>query len=147
MQVVELAVEDTYDLRRRVLRDGTPSTDITYAEDGQPGTFHLGMRDAHGTPVVVATFCTVSTPWRPDRRTVQLRGMAVAPELQRHGLGRTLLITAIERIRAGGTEVLWASARDTAIGFYERLGMEVLGDAYVPDDTGLPHHVVVLDLV
>jgi GNAT superfamily N-acetyltransferase len=147
VEVVELTVGDTYDLRRRVLRDGTPSTDVTYPEDRQPGSFHLGLRYAGGPPVAIATFCTVATPWRPDRRAVQLRGMAVEPGRQRGGLGRALLAAAIERIKADGADVLWASARDSALGFYERVGMEVVGDAYVPDATGLPHHVVVLDLV
>jgi hypothetical protein len=42
--------------------------------------------------------------------------------------------------------VLWAKARDTAVGFYERLGMHAEGDGYVTPDTGLPHHTVILDL-
>ena len=144
--VVELALTETYDLRRRVLRAGTPSDDVTFPEDARPGTFHLGVRNGDGIPIATATFCVAATPWRPDARAVQLRGMAVDSGAQQHGVGRRLLLTAIERIRAGGGEVLWANARDSALGFYERIGMEVVGDGYVTADTRLPHHVVVLDL-
>jgi len=145
-EIVELAVHETYDLRWRVLRDGTPSDEVGYPEDGRAGTFHLGARDASGTPIATATFCVAGTPARPDAQAVQLRGMAVDPTLQQQGIGRHLVLAAIERLRADGAEVLWASARDTALGFYERLGMAVVGEGYLTDDTRLPHHVVVLDL-
>ena len=144
--VVELALAETYDLRRRVLRAGTPSDDVTFPEDSRPGTFHLGVRAPDGSPIATATFCLAATPWRPGASAVQLRGMAVDHGAQQHGLGRTLLLAAIERVRGDGAEVLWANARDTALGFYERLGMSVVGDGYLTSDTRLPHHVVVLDL-
>jgi hypothetical protein len=41
---------------------------------------------------------------------------------------------------------MWADARDSALGFYRRAGMEVVGDSYITEATGLPHHTVVLDL-
>jgi hypothetical protein len=41
---------------------------------------------------------------------------------------------------------VWANARDSALGFYERAGFTVAGDGFVTDDTRLPHHAVVLDL-
>jgi predicted GNAT family N-acyltransferase len=41
---------------------------------------------------------------------------------------------------------VWARARDSAIGFYERAGFTVVGDVFVDDATGLDHHLVVLEL-
>ena len=38
ISVVELATGDTYDLRRRVLRTGTPSTDVSFDGDDDPAT-------------------------------------------------------------------------------------------------------------
>ena len=75
---------------------------------------------------------------------MQLRGMAVDSEVQRTGAGRVLLEAAIERLRSEGAEVLWANARDSALAFYERMGMEVVGEGFVSAETALPHHVVVL---
>ena len=50
------------------------------------------------------------------------------------------------RVRASGATVLWCNARDTALGFYARLGFTVYGDGFVTADSGLPHHVMVCDL-
>ena len=71
--------------------------------------------------------------------------MAVEPAQQGHGYGAALLDAAIARLRAAGARVLWANARDSALGFYVRGGMTVAGDGFVAA-LGLPHHVVLLEL-
>ncbi len=146
LAVVELALGDTYDLRRRVLRDGTPSDEVRFPEDDVPGTFHLGVRDEHGKVVAVATFCPAPTTWREGRRAVQLRGMAVDMAHQGTGVGRLVLEAAVARLWADGAEVLWAWARDSALVFYQRFGMAIVGDGWMSQETLLPHHTVVLDL-
>ena len=108
-------------------------TDVTYPEDGRPGTFHLGVRDAGGPPIAIATFCTVATPWRPDRPAVQLRGMAVEPGRQRGGLGRGSSSPRPSSASRPTAPTCSGPAPATrALGFYERLGMEVVGDGYIP---------------
>jgi GNAT superfamily N-acetyltransferase len=146
VEIVEIPVEATYDLRRRVLRVGTPSIEFRLPEDTWDGAFHLGAVTEGGTVVAVASFVPRPTSLRPGRAAVQLRAMAVEPERQRTGAGRVLFAAAIERLRAEGVEVVWADARDSALGFYRRAGMEAVGDGYVTEATGLPHHTVVLDL-
>lgn len=42
-RVVEVRAADTHDLRRRVLRVGTPTTEVRFAEDELEGTFHLAV--------------------------------------------------------------------------------------------------------
>ena len=145
LTVVEISAEDAHDLRRRVLREGTPSDEVRFEQDAWPATFHLGARDADGALVGIATFFPSPTPWR-DGKAVQLRGMAVETAHQGAGIGRQLLDEAMERLRSAGFEVLWANARDTALPFYRRLGMEVVGEGFLTSDTKLPHHVVVRDL-
>lgn len=145
LRVVDLTAEGCYDLRRRVLRAGTPSGGVAFAEDDTPGVFHLGV-DADGTLVGVATCFPSATPWRAGRPAAQVRGMAVDRAWQGRGIGRALLDEALARVRAEGIEVLWANARDSALGFYERFGMQVVGDGFRTEDTLLPHHVVILDL-
>jgi GNAT superfamily N-acetyltransferase len=146
VEVVALDLAETYDLRRRVLRDGTPSQEFRYAEDSDLGTFHLAVRDDNGSVVAVATFCPEPLPGGDGRPALLLRGMAVEPRLQGQGVGRQVLAEAIRRARADGFELLWAKARDSALGFYERLGMSSVGDGFVTPETALPHHLVVLDL-
>jgi len=148
LRIVELTAHQCHDLRRRVLREGTPSNEVRFVEDAWPDTFHLGMQAGapEGQLVAVATLLPRPTPWRERARAVQLRGMAVDPTWQGRGVGRRLLEHAMDRLRAQGYTVLWANARDTAIPFYERLGLEVVGEGFLTEDTRLPHHVVVGDL-
>ena len=133
------------DLRRRVLRDGTPSSDPRFAADERPGTFHLAAI-AGGRVVGVATFTPQPLASRPGAQAAQLRGMATEPDARGTGAGRALFQAGVERLRASGYALLWAKARDSALAFYERVGMHVEGDSYVTPETGLPHHTVVMDL-
>ena len=145
MRVVDIDAEATHDLRRRILRNGRPEAEVRFAGDTGPGAFHLGVVDDEGTVVAVASFYLRRTPHRPGARAVQMRGMAVEPRLQGAGLGRLLVDASVDRLRRDHIEVLWANGRDTALGFYRRLGWEVVGEGFVTDP-GVPHHVVLVDL-
>lgn len=146
MTVEPVAAADTHDLRRRVLRDGRPDASVTFPQDERPGGFHLGVRADSGGPLVaVASFSPEPTPFRPGRRAFRLRGMAVDLGRQGRGIGRLLMESAVARLRAQGVEVLWANGRDSSLGFYERFGMEVVGDGFL-NELGIPHHVVVMDI-
>ena len=39
--------------------------------------------------------------------------------------------------------MVWARARDTALGFYLRHGFSIDGDGFVDDSTRKPHHIIV----
>ena len=134
--IVELGrAAETLALRGRVLRDGQPHEG--FPEDEWPEAFHVVARE--GEEVVgVASFIPRDDGW-------QLRGMAVAPEVQGQGVGRALLETAYERLRSRGATRAWANGRDTALGFYERLGWRVVGDGFVMG-SGVAHHRIELDL-
>ena len=147
VSVEQVPVEVTYGLRRLVLRDGRPDADVRFAEDAVDGSFHLAAFDDEvGDVVGVVTLLPEASPHRPSAATPwRLRGMAVHPSRQGQGVGSRLLAAAYDRLRARGADALWANGRDTALGFYERHGWTVLDAAFVTDDTGLPHHVVVFD--
>jgi thiamine transport system ATP-binding protein len=146
VRVVEVPAPATHDLRRRVLRDGTSSDVVEFRGDDAPDVVHLAALGADGDVVGVVTMLSAPCPHRPGRNSRQLRGMAVDPAWQRRQVGAALLRAFVERARAGGAEVVWANARDSALGFYERAGFTVAGDGFVTADTHLPHHAVVLDL-
>jgi GNAT superfamily N-acetyltransferase len=142
-----IAAADTHPLRKSVLRDNSPTAVLVFDGDNEPTTFHLGA--FQGDELVgIATFVDRPCSNTPDAtRAVQLRGMAVSPTLQSGGVGGELLGAAIEQLRADGVDVLWANARDAALGFYQgRLGMTVGDDAFVDATTGLAHHRVWLHL-
>jgi predicted GNAT family N-acyltransferase len=131
VRVVEVQLEATFDLRRRVLRAHAPHLPVANAQDEVPGAFHLAVVD---DDVVVAV-----GSFSPSGETaVRLRGMAVEPSRQSQGLGGLLLDRAVERLtRAGGITLLWANARMPALEFYERHGFVAVGEPF--DEVGIPH--------
>lgn len=131
-------------LRMSVLRDGTPSRDPRYAEDDHDTTVHLVARDHIAGIVATSSWLPRPFPPEPDAPGVQLRGMAVDKALQSRGIGALLLSAGIERARRTGARNVWARARDSALEFYMRNGMAVVGDAFMDDATGMSHHLVVL---
>jgi predicted N-acetyltransferase YhbS len=141
-----ITAADTHPLRRSVLRDNSPTASVVFDGDDEATAFHLGAFDGHAL-VGIVSFHERPFPEATDQvgRAIQLRGMAVSPTMQSGGLGAALVETALARLRAEGVEVLWADARDSALGFYRgRFGM-VVGDVVV-SATGLPHHRVWLFL-
>ena len=74
---------------------------------------------------------------------MRLRGMAVEAELQGTGAGAALVVEGVRRAEARGHRLVWATARDAVLGFYERCGFEVVGEGFVDGPTALPHHAVV----
>lgn len=75
-----------------------------------------------------------------DQHTLQLRQMAVRANLQRKGIGESIVSFAENIGRDKGYRRIIMHARDTAIGFYEKFGYKVKGDQFT--EVNLPHHVM-----
>jgi predicted GNAT family N-acyltransferase len=134
--VIELTAAETHALRLAVLRAGTPTKVVTF--DGDERAFHLGVREGDE---VVAISTWIPNTYRGEA-AVQLRGMATAEHLQGSGLGAILLEAGCSRA-ADLAPLVWARARDTALGFYIRHGFTVDGDGFIDEATQLPHHVII----
>jgi GNAT superfamily N-acetyltransferase len=142
-----LVVEETYDLRRDVLRGGASGAVVHYPTDDHPSTWHFGATDEDGNVVATSTYFAEPCPLHPDvGGAIRLRSMAVAPGHQGQGLGAVVLERALERLGERGASLVWANARDGALGFYARCGFEVTGRSFVEAETGLDHTVVVRSL-
>jgi GNAT superfamily N-acetyltransferase len=143
--VRRLSLEETKPVRLDVLRRGTPSREANYDGDDEPSSVHIGAEVAG---IVVATSTWLVVPWQNDESAiaVQLRGMAVSDQMQNTGVGRALIEAGVEHARSLGARYIWAKARDSAIYFYERCGFVVVGDEFVEPASGMPHHLVALDL-
>ena len=140
--VVRVAAGAVHDLRRRVLRGGRADAEVAFPQDERPGAFHLALLGADGRPAAVASLAPEPWPARPGADAWRLRGMAVEPAHQGTGAGARLLVAAEAELAARGAELVWAEARDSAVGFYRRRGWRVVGEGFVGAE-GLPHHVVV----
>lgn len=137
------STQDVLPLRMSVLRDGTPSQDPRYAEDDHDGTVHLVVRDENAVIVATSSWLPRPFPPEPDSPAIQLRGMAVDKSLQSRGVGAVLLAAGIEHARTLNASSVWARARDSALVFYERNGMTIVGDAFIDVATGMSHHLVI----
>lgn len=143
MCIVEVAAAETHRLRRDVLRRDTATTEVVLDGDDEPTTAHLAVV-VDDRIVAVSTWLHRPNPDVPGRAAVQLRAMAVDPAWQGRGVGRSLLADGVRLAWRHGAEIVWARARDTALGFYESAGFHVESAGYVDAATGLPHHDVVL---
>ena len=143
--VVEVPTSEVLVLRMSVLRDGTPSQDPRYAEDDTEGSVHLGIRES-GVLIACSTWLPRPWPLDVDAPATQLRGMAVAKNLQSKGLGRILLQAGIDRAVSMGSTYVWARARDNALYFYERNGFKTIGEQFIDEASGLGHHLVMIEM-
>ncbi|MBJ7608424.1 MAG: GNAT family N-acetyltransferase [Candidatus Dormibacteraeota bacterium] len=145
VEIRDVDLEATLDLRTRVLRSHIPTVAASSPEDHLPQTWHLGaFRD--GRLVGVISGFPQEQGARPGAPAERFRFMAVELAEQGRGAGRALLAEVTARARHRGTRLLWANARDSALDFYRRLGFEVVGEGFSDSVSGLPHHVVVLEL-
>lgn len=95
--------------------------------------------------ILIATFeeelmlgCCMLTETEPG--TVRLRQMAVPNNMQGKGIGRQMMQFAENIARDYGYKKITMHARNTAIGFYEKLGYRLQGDEFT--EVTLPHHVM-----
>lgn len=146
-RVVSITTQQTYDLRQRVLRAGTPSSVVEFAGDDDLTTRHLGV-ELDGDIVAITTWFDQPCPDAPDLIGVQLRGMATDPatHVRGRGLGSMVLRHGIELAAERGAAIVWANARDSALDFYLAHGFRVSSDGFITPDTVLPHHRILLHL-
>ncbi len=143
--MVEITAADTHPLRARVLRAGTPSYVVVFDGDELDTTLHIGCR-LGGELIGISTWLARPYPDRPAEVGYQLRGMATDPARRGVGAADAMLTAGLDRCRGAGATVVWARARDSALGFYARHGFGTVGLGYVDLTTGLPHHDIVLTL-
>lgn len=145
--VVEpVSLAEIQDVRIAVLRRGTPATTAVYDGDELGSTVHFGAR-RDGVVVATSTWICAAWPENPSLAAVQLRGMAVDDSLQGTGIGRRLIDAGLAHAREIGAHVVWAKARDSALSFYVHCGFRVVGGEFIEPASGLPHHLVVRDVV
>ncbi|HEY8674373.1 MAG TPA: GNAT family N-acetyltransferase [Candidatus Dormibacteraeota bacterium] len=145
IQVREIDLAATQDLRLRVLRSHLPGLAAHAPADHLAATWHLGAFRG-GRLVGVVTGFSDDAPGHPGVPAQRFRFMAVEPSEQGGGVGTALLAEVIDRARSGGNRLLWANGRDTALEFYIRIGFHVVGESFSDLVSQLPHHVVLLEL-
>ena len=140
-EVVALSLEDIMPLRVKVLRKGTPVTHCNYPEDDYDDVMHLGVKRADRV-VGTSSWFQKECPDLVGETALQLKGMAVDESLQGSGVGVKIIAAGLALATERGVSIVWARARDSALGFYLRCGFTEIGLGYIDEPTGMPHHNV-----
>ena len=74
-----------------------------------------------------------------DEKTGKIERVCVLKEFRRGGAGRAAITAAEQWLRENGVEQAVINSRDTAVGFYEKLGYAPDWDSY---EKGIPFSVV-----
>ena len=77
---------------------------------------------------------------KEEAKTCRLRQMAVLNNVQGKGIGRALMLFAETIARDRGFRKITMHARETALGFYERLGYKISGEEF--GEVTIPHYVM-----
>ena len=122
--------EETVALRDEVLRKPLGLSYDPAELAGEKDSFHLALRKG---AVLVA--CLVLKPL--DERCIKMRQLAVRESSQGKGVGRELVNYAESFLKGRGFAEIVLHARETARGFYEKLGYEAEAGSFT--EVGLPH--------
>lgn len=140
MKVLRISASDTYHLRQKMLRPGRSLEECKFPGDEDEQTFHLGA--FHENKLVsVASFFFEKHPNFEEPYQYRLRGMATHEDFQRKGYSRELLKVAFPIIKQNFCTLLWCNARLGAVGFYQTVGFEKIGEVFEIPEIG-PHYLM-----
>jgi len=129
MVVKEIDASLTYDLRHRLLRPNQNFEASHYPMDFDSGNFHLGVY-IEDKLICVGSFFKENHPDLDQKIQFRLRGMATEPAFQGKGAGSMLIQFAETILQKKKASIWWCNARVSAAGYYEKIGLDQLGDIF-----------------
>lgn len=138
--IKSISPQETYAVRQPVLRPGKPVSSCVFDGDDLPTTLHFGIYSNDLLAGIISVF-KANHELFSESEQYQIRGMAVLYAYQKQGLGEKLVRHAEDYIAKNGGKLIWFNAREVAVGFYERMGYTITGDAFNIADIG-PHYVM-----
>ena len=122
--IKEISASETYPLRQEILRKGS-SLSVNFSGDCDSTTFHLGVYE-NNTLIAISSYIKTSNTLFPEAQ-YQLRGMATLPSVRGRGMAKHMVTHAIKILKSNNIATLWCNARETAMGFYVKLGFTEVG--------------------
>lgn len=128
----------TLPLRAAVLRAGMDPSAAVAPGDDAPDTWFFAAMTPDGSVLSTVNIRPAAPDFAADGAGWwRLRGMATAPEARGRGHARAVVTAALDHVDALGGGV-WCNARLPAVGFYEKLGFERIGEPWHDPNLG-PH--------
>lgn len=123
IQSIEAAA--TYALRHAVLWPDQPAAYVQLPDDATGQHFGAFME---------GELVSVISLFVDGAGEARFRKFATAPAWQGQGIGSALLAHTIAAVAAAGATTLWCDARQSALGFYQRFGMQPEGAVFYKGD-------------
>lgn len=134
-----ITAEETFPLRFQ-MRPLRAIADQGNAEDKLSTTFHIGAF-LNSDLVGIASFNLEAHPKFPSQTPYRLRGMASDKNFRGQNVGRITLDFGLQELRKRECDFLWCNARESAFGFYEKMGLSIYGEMFDIPTIG-PHKVM-----
>lgn len=137
VQVGTPEYQQVYDLREAILRKpiGLSLANEDLSKDKEDIIFSA----SEGGNIIGCLMLT-----HKDADTIKFRQMAVAEEMQGKKIGNLLMEAAEELSRNKGYKKVSLHARETAAGFYSKLGYAITSGLFT--EVGIPHYVMEKDI-
>lgn len=136
--IKQIPSKATFTVRLPVLRPGKPVGSCIFDGDDLPTTVHFGIFEDENIAGVISVF-KADIDLLTQQKQFQIRGMAVLDSHQKRGLGDRLVKAAEEYIVSQNGDAIWFNAREIAVGFYRKMGYEIIGTPFTIGDIGIHH--------
>lgn len=131
----EIPSKETYTVRQPVLRKGKPIGSCVFEGDDLESTHHFGLFENENLTGIISLFEKIN-PIFAAQNQAQIRGMAVLEIHQKKGIGEALVRHSEVYCNENQIDLIWFNARTAAIGFYQKMNYQTLGEAFEIKDVG-----------
>jgi ribosomal protein S18 acetylase RimI-like enzyme len=140
IEIKYINAETTYSVRKAVLRKGKTCSSCLFEGDNLTSTIHYGLFIDKELAGIISLFENKFGNFTTQKQ-LQIRGMAVLESHQKKGFGNLLVIKAEEYAKTKKMDVIWFNARETAVGFYEKLGYQIIDKSFIIEGIGT-HYIM-----
>ncbi|MEL1253199.1 GNAT family N-acetyltransferase [Flavobacterium sp. DGU38] len=133
--IKEISAHETYIVRQPVLRKGKPLTTCFFEGDNLQSTHHFGLFESQNLTGIISLFLK-HNPIFAENLQAQIRGMAILESHQKKGFGERLIKHCEEYCLANQFDLIWFNARESAVGFYKKMGYETTGSSFEIPEVG-----------
>lgn len=128
MKIQTIQWMDALPVRHRVLWPNKPPS-FCKVEGDETATHYGAYVD--GELVSVASIYI-------EGHRARLRKFATLPSYQGKGIGTKIISHLLRELKEAGIEYFWCDARTSAVGFYQRFGLEQQGGEF--EKSGIPYY-------
>lgn len=131
--------EAYYDLRWSVLRQPWQQPKGSEKDELEKQSFHIMACDENNNVIAVGRLHF------NNQSEAQIRYMAVKPEHQNKGFGKSILKSLEEKCRQEKCEVIILDARESALSFYQKQGYQIIKKSHLLYDV-IQHYQMIKEI-